>query len=118
MKTKTMMMIMLLSMLLGVMLGMGVFAASNGKEKNPDEVIGNLEKAIKQAEERGDYRCCLQPACTMCYLGKWKFEKGTCYCDDAIKEGRFDDVCPECKKGLEKGICESINNGAKAGDEK
>ena len=43
----------------------------------------------------------------MCYLGKWKFEKGTCYCDDAILEGRDEDVCPECKKGLEEGLCKS-----------
>lgn len=75
--------------------------------ENPEEVIGNLYKSIGIAEKNGDYRCCIEPPCTMCYLGKWKFDKGTCYCDDAIAEGREEDVCPECKKGLEEGTCES-----------
>ena len=69
--------------------------------------IENLYKAIEKAEEKGDYRCCIDPPCTMCFLGKWKFEKGTCFCDDAIREGRTEDVCPECKKGLEQGLCKS-----------
>ena len=43
----------------------------------------------------------------MCYLGHWKFEKGTCYCDDAIREGRDEDICPECVKGIEEGFCKS-----------
>lgn len=77
-------------------------------ENNPDKVIENLYNAIEKAEQRGEYRCCINPTCTMCYLGHWKFEKGTCYCDDAIKEGRDEDVCPECKKGVEENICNSI----------
>jgi len=79
----------------------------NNSSKSPEKVIGNLYKAIEFAEEKGDYNCCIEPACTMCYLGNWKFEKGTCHCDEAIAEGRFDDVCPECKSGIEKGLCDS-----------
>ena len=75
----------------------------------PEEVLVNLEAAIVQATKSGDYHCCIDPPCTMCYLGHWKFEKGTCYCDDAIREGRDEDVCPECKKGLEQGLCNSIS---------
>lgn len=75
---------------------------------NPEEVITNLFGAIEVAKQNGDYRCCINPACTMCYLGKWKYEKGTCYCDDAIKEGKGEDVCPECKKGLDSGLCSSV----------
>ena len=75
---------------------------------NPtDRAIKNLYRAIEKAEEKGDYKCCIDPPCTMCFLGKWKFEKGTCFCDDAIREGRTEDVCPECKKGLEQGLCKS-----------
>lgn len=75
--------------------------------KSPEQIIDSLEKAIVRAEEKGNYRCCIEPACTMCYLGDWKFDKGTCDCDSAIAEGRNDDVCPQCKKGIEKGQCRS-----------
>ncbi|HII72315.1 TPA: hypothetical protein HA265_06180 [Candidatus Woesearchaeota archaeon] len=76
-------------------------------EKSPEEVVAGLHKAIELAEQKGVYNCCIEPACTMCYLGHWKFDVGTCYCDDAIREGRDEDVCPECRKGLEKGLCDS-----------
>jgi len=78
-------------------------------EENPDKVIGKLYKAIDAAEEDGVYQCCIDPPCTMCYLGKWIYEKGTCYCDKAIAEGRLDDVCPECKNSDSGGICASPN---------
>jgi len=84
-----------------------IFLKLDTNLNNPDKVIENLYKSIEKAEEKGEYRCCIEPPCTMCYLGKWKFEKGTCYCDDAILEGRDEDVCPECKKGLEEGLCKS-----------
>jgi hypothetical protein len=74
---------------------------------SPDAVIGILYDAIDHAKEKGDYKCCINPACTMCYLGHWKFEKGICHCDDAIAEGRFNDVCPECRSGIEAGLCSS-----------
>lgn len=83
------------------------FALINQDYKNPDKVIENLYQGIEYSESQGNYDCCIEPACTMCYLGHWKFEKGTCECDDAIAEGRDDDVCPECKKEQEKGNCES-----------
>ncbi|MBR9704795.1 hypothetical protein GOV12_05260 [Candidatus Pacearchaeota archaeon] len=70
-------------------------------ENNPKIVIDNLYKAISLAKDNGNYKCCIEPACTMCYLGKWKYEKGTCFCDDEIAKGNFDDVCPECKNGID-----------------
>lgn len=73
--------------------------------KSTGRVIENLYNAIESAEQKGVYGCCIDPPCTMCYLGHWKFEKGTCVCDEAIAEGRFNDVCPECKSGIEKGLC-------------
>jgi len=79
----------------------------NIKPSDPDTVISELYSAIDLAEEQGNYRCCIEPACTMCYLGHWGFEKGTCFCDDAIKSGDFDKVCPECKSGIEQGACSS-----------
>ena len=77
-------------------------------EDNPEKVIENLYEDIDYAKEKGEYDCCIEPACTMCYLGHWKFEKGTCYCDKAMREGIEEDVCPECKKGLEEGRCNSV----------
>ena len=81
--------------------------ANYNTNDSPEEVIKSLYKSIDLAEQNGDYECCIEPACTMCYLGKWKFEKGTCHCDQAIKENKNDDVCPECKSGIEKGLCKS-----------
>ncbi len=79
---------------------------------NPEKVIENLYEGIDYAKEKGEYDCCIEPACTMCYLGHWKFEKGTCYCDKAMREGIEEDVCPECKKGLEEGRCKSVSGQA------
>ena len=89
------------------------FLAKNSNDlDNPDYVIENLYNAINIAKENGNYKCCIEPACTMCYLGHWKFEKGTCFCDDAIASGNDELVCPECKAGFEQGICNSgENNG-------
>jgi len=78
-----------------------------GNAISSDYVIATLEKGITQAKAEGVYECCIEPACTMCYLGHWKFEKGTCYCDKAIREGKTEDVCPECKKAQDIGQCES-----------
>jgi hypothetical protein len=45
----------------------------------------------------------------MCYLGVWVFDEGTCKCEEMIEKGEFDKVCPECKKGIQGGRCESLN---------
>jgi len=76
-------------------------------DEDSDAIIKKLHSAIEKATEKGDYDCCIEPGCTMCYLGNWKFEQGTCFCDKAMGEGRSEDVCPECKKGLEEGRCKS-----------
>ena len=77
-------------------------------EERREKVISELTLAIKEAEEEGKYKCCIEPACTMCYLGDWIWEDGSCYCDDMIEQGKDDKVCPQCKKGLEQGLCKSI----------
>jgi len=76
-------------------------------EERREKVISDLNLAIKEAEEEGRYKCCIEPACTMCYLGGWIWDDGSCYCDDMIAEGKYDKVCPQCKKGLEDGLCKS-----------
>jgi hypothetical protein len=57
-----------------------------------------------QARE-GNYRCCIDPPCTMCFMGDWIWDDGTCRCDDMIAQGEDDKVCPQCKGGSEEGTC-------------
>ncbi|MFH0874844.1 MAG: hypothetical protein V1859_02815 [archaeon] len=79
------------------------FTSGDRREK----VLSELSLLIKEAESEGKYKCCIEPPCTMCYLGNWLWEDGSCYCDDMIAKGEYDKVCPECKKGLEDGVCKS-----------
>jgi hypothetical protein len=76
-------------------------------EQRREGVVNDLNEAIALAKESGEYRCCIEPACKMCYLGNWMFEDGKCACDDKIAEGKLDQVCPECVHGMEEGRCES-----------
>ncbi len=88
-----------------------VFLISCEKELSFEErreiVLSDLSEAIEEAEEQGRYRCCIEPACTMCYMGSWIWKDGSCYCDDMIKEGKDDKVCPQCVRGIEEGLCKS-----------
>lgn len=75
-----------------------------------ERIIKQRDYAIAKAVEAGDYRCCITPPCTMCYMeaNQWNNNKpGTCACDDLIAQGK--DPCPQCEKGLcdtdKKGIC-------------
>ena len=74
-------------------------------------LLNQLYKNIEEAKEIGKYKCCIEPPCTMCYLGNWIWEDGSCYCDDMIKKREFDKVCPQCKKGIEGGKCTSTDGG-------
>lgn len=76
-------------------------------EEKREEVLSELTLAIEDAEAQGKYKCCIDPPCTMCYLGNWIWDDGTCDCDGMIAKGEFDKVCPQCKSGLEEGLCKS-----------
>jgi len=76
-------------------------------EERREGVISELSLAIEDAEAQGKYKCCIAPACTMCYLGDWIWKDGTCDCDGMIAQGEFDKVCPQCKNGIEEGLCKS-----------
>lgn len=82
------------------------------KEPSPQEMYNQLisqrDIAIQKAVERGDYRCCIHPPCTMCYMeaNQWNnYKAGTCACDDLIAEGKK--PCPQCERGL----CETTEDG-------
>jgi len=76
-------------------------------EQKRIRVLNELSLAVEEAKVQGKYKCCIDPPCTMCYLGNWIWKDGSCYCDDMIIKGEFDKVCPECKRGIEEGKCKS-----------
>ena len=72
-------------------------------------VVEARDHGIHEAHERGDFRCCIDPPCTMCYMeaNPWNyFEAGTCACDDLIAKG--EEPCPQCADALK---CDSKNEG-------
>lgn len=67
-----------------------------------DKVIHLREKGIALAKANGDYKCCIEPACTMCYdsANKWNYgQAGKCFCDEFIAKG--EEPCPQCQKGID-----------------
>jgi len=76
-------------------------------EKNREKVLSQIYSAIEDAKEIGKYKCCIEPPCTMCYLGDWIWEDGTCDCDRMMAIGESNKVCPQCLKGVEEGRCKS-----------
>ncbi|MFA4855316.1 MAG: hypothetical protein WC634_01855 [archaeon] len=76
-------------------------------EERRGNILNELSEAINDAKLEGKYGCCIEPPCTMCYLGEWIWDDGYCRCDEMIAKGEFDKVCPQCKKGLEEGKCVS-----------
>jgi hypothetical protein len=76
-------------------------------EQMHQKISSDREYAISLAKERGEYKCCIHPECTMCYdsPNKWNYQQeGKCYCDEFIARG--EEPCPQCKKGLN---CDSQN---------
>lgn len=73
----------------------------------PGKILSGIYLAIEKAKEEGKYNCCINPPCTMCYLGNWVWEKGTCQCEEMIKKNQLDKVCSQCLQGIKEGKCES-----------
>ncbi len=75
------------------------FEKLNAEEMH-QRIIQERDFAINQAVDSGDYECCINPPCTMCYMeaNQWNnYTPGTCACDDLIAQGK--EPCPQCKKG-------------------
>jgi hypothetical protein len=94
----------LILFLFAVLLGLYLVLGPKAFEQKRNHVISDLDSAIAQAKESGDYNCCIEPPCRMCYLGEWIFEDGKCDCDKYVSSGELDKVCPECKNATS---CES-----------
>jgi len=84
----------------------GAFSQKEGFEQKRAGVLSGLSLAIGDAVSEGKYECCIEPPCTMCYLGNWIWDDGICRCDEMILKGEDGNVCPQCVKGLEEGTCE------------
>ena len=80
-------------------------AQSETFEQRRTRILDEMALEIQDAESQGEYKCCIEPPCTMCYLGDWVWDDGTCDCDGMIKNGDWDKVCPQCVKGIEEGSC-------------
>jgi len=75
------------------------------EELNPEaklqRIIEQRDRAIQEAVNKGVYKCCIEPPCTMCYMepNQWNnHQAGTCVCDDLIAQG--EKPCPQCERGL------------------
>ena len=97
----------ILLILISVLLVSAAVGKELSFEERREEVLSGLSLAIEDAEAQGKYKCCIEPACTMCYMGSWIWDDGTCDCDGMIAAGEFDKVCPQCKRALEEGLCKS-----------
>jgi len=78
-------------------------------QQKRSRILNELSFAIEQAKAQGKYDCCIEPPCTMCYLGEWIWEDDICRCEEMILKGELDKVCPQCKKQIEEGNCKSNN---------
>ena len=91
---------------LGLMLAH--FSFPSFAQLSPDEmhqrVVSQRDFAIKKAVERGDYNCCVLPACAMCYWegNLWNHQQpGECDCANFVQRGET--PCPQCVKALNQG---------------
>jgi len=110
-KTKLSFLIILVMLVMSIIIAFNssiTFQKEDFKQKRI-RVLNELSLAIEEAKSQGKYKCCIEPPCTMCYLGDWIWKDGSCYCDDMIIKGEFDKVCPECKRGIEEGKCMSTD---------
>jgi len=102
--------IILLIVLLASILISTTFYNENFEERRA-RVLNELFRAIEEARAQGSYKCCIEPPCTMCYLGEWIWKNGSCYCSYMIVNGEWDKVCPQCIKGIENSKCSSRMGG-------
>ncbi len=100
----------LLILFMTVSIFMVLLIKKQGFEEKRESLLEQLYNNIEEAKLEGNYECCIEPPCTMCYLGNWIWEDGSCYCDRMIIEGKNEDVCPQCVKGIEEGKCKSTEN--------
>ncbi|MFH1565713.1 MAG: hypothetical protein ABIB98_00725 [bacterium] len=71
------------------------------KEEKYQHIIEERDLAIAEAVDAGNYKCCIKPPCTMCFMeaNQWNnFTPGICACDNLIAQGK--EPCPQCQREL------------------
>lgn len=96
-------------LIIGLISSMVILITELRKNNNDsrEQVLSHLYLGIEKAKEDGNYKCCIEPPCTMCYLDNWIWEGGICECDEMIKKEEWDKVCPQCISGIKEGKCKS-----------
>ncbi|MFH1598517.1 MAG: hypothetical protein ABIB97_05665 [Patescibacteria group bacterium] len=93
--------------LIGGVIGFLILTIMNPAFENlgPGEMLSRIieerDLAISKAVAAGDYGCCINPPCTMCFMeaNQWNnHQAGTCACDQFIARG--EKPCPQCQSGL------------------
>lgn len=74
-------------------------------EQKRRRILNEIFLSIEEAKNQGNYKCCIEPPCIMCFLGNWVWKDGSCYCSDMLKENKLNLVCPECLDGIKEGKC-------------
>jgi hypothetical protein len=102
---KKFLIIFILGFTFGTMVYLFVFPPFNllPLDKMPSKIDDYLHLAIEKAEKAGVYNCCVEPACTMCFLegNLWNNQKsGRCNCADFVRQGK--EPCPQCNKILSR----------------
>jgi hypothetical protein len=70
-------------LLAGVFLGYSIssqnaeFKTKTFEEKRT-QILSEINSTINEAERSGAYNCCMDPPCSMCFLGNWISKDGTC----------------------------------------
>lgn len=101
--------VLLVFVVIGSFVILTIFPRQDNFEAKRENLLTKLYENIEDAKEIGRYKCCIEPPCTMCYLGNWIWKDGSCYCDEMILKGELDKVCPQCKRGIEEGKCTSTD---------
>jgi len=103
-----------IALILAIAISIPFLSPSAGESfgQRREKVLNELSLSIKEAKLEGKYKCCIEPACTMCYMGNWLWDDGTCDCDGMIAAREFDKVCPQCIRGIEEGRCQSSEHQA------
>ncbi len=95
-----------MGMIIGIILA-GLYPNFQTYQQKRKNVISLMEETIYQETGAGNYKCCIDPPCRMCFLGNWIWEDGICECDTMIDQDKMDKVCPECIRGIKEGRCTS-----------
>ena len=90
----------------GMLFGYLAFGSSNNfNALSPQEkharIIEERNLAIAEAQTNGDYHCCIDPVCTMCYMeaNEWNdYTPGVCHCDEKL--AARESACPQCERAL------------------